>query len=284
MKISEAWLRTWIEFPADTHALSERLTMSGLEVDAVGPVAGEFTSVVVGRIASIDSHPDADKLSICKVDAGHGEVLQIVCGASNIYAGMHAPLATIGAHLPGGLKIRKTKLRGVESQGMLCSARELGFGDDHGGIMDMGAAGQPGDDLRELLDLDDHIIEVDLTPNRSDCLGMEGIAREVAAAFRVPFTRLETPAVPAASDAVLSIDIRSPDTCPRYVGRVVNGIDPNASTPVWMSERLRRAGIRPIHPVVDITNYVMLELGQPMHAFDHAAARRRHRCQKGRRR
>lgn len=268
MKISEAWLHTWIDFDADTQALSDRLTMSGLEVDAITPAAGEFSSVVVGRIVALDQHPDADKLSVCRVDSGQGELAQIVCGASNVYVGMHAPLALIGARLPGGLKIKKSRLRGVESQGMLCSDRELGFGDDHGGIMDLHGAGEPGEDLRTLLDLDDQVIDVDLTPNRSDCLGMEGIARDVAAAFRVPFTRMQIPSARVGSTDKLAVEIQSPDSCPRYAGRVVKNIDPDSHTPIWIIERIRRAGIRPIHPVVDVTNYVMLELGQPMHAFD----------------
>lgn len=268
MKISESWLREWVAFDADTQALAQRLTQSGLEVDSISPAAGDFAQVAVGRIVSLEGHPDADKLSVCQVDVGRGEQLQIVCGAGNVYAGMYAPVALVGAKLPDGMKIKKTRLRGVESRGMLCSARELGFGDDHSGILDLQGSGEPGDDLRALLALDDQVIDVDLTPNRGDCLGMEGIAREVAAAFKVDFRSLSVPIVKADNDQRLVVEILSPDSCPRYAGRIIRNIDCNAITPLWMRERLRRAGIRPVHTVVDVTNYVMIELGQPMHAFD----------------
>lgn len=268
MKISESWLREWVEFDAQTEQLAEALTNSGLEVDSILPAAGAFSGVVVGKITQIEPHPGADKLRVCSVEAGEAEPAQIVCGASNVYAGMHAPVARVGARLPGDIKIRKTKLRGVQSHGMLCSARELGFGDDHSGIMDLQGAGAPGADLRELLALDDQIIDVDLTPNRGDCLGMEGIAREVAAAFKADFRPAGMTAAAISSQARLDVEIEAPEACPRYAGRVVEGIDADAKTPLWMQERLRRGGIRPIHPLVDITNYVMLELGQPMHAFD----------------
>ncbi len=268
MKISEAWLCRWLGLEADTESLAAQLTRVGLEVDSITPAAAKFSDVVVGELKDVREHPDADKLSVCTVEVAEGKTLQIVCGASNVYAGMHAPVAMVGACLPGNLKIKRTKLRGVESKGMLCSARELGLSEDHEGIMDLLGAGSPGADLRDLLRLDDSIIDVDLTPNRGDCLGMEGIAREVAAAFQQDFSTLEVAPVAASSEETFEVEILSPRSCPRYTGRVIRNVDGAAVTPLWMRERLRRGGIRPIHVLVDITNYVMLELGQPMHVFD----------------
>ncbi len=267
MKFSEKWLREWVSPSASANELAEQLTMAGLEVDSVQAVAGDFTGVVVGEVLSVEPHPDADKLRVCKVVAGD-EALQIVCGAPNVRAGMKVPTALIGAVLPGDFKIKKSKLRGVESFGMLCSARELGLSEDHGGLMDLPVDAPVGSDIRTYLDLDDVAIEIDLTPNRGDCLGMVGVAREIGVLTRSEVSVPVMDAVPAAIDATFPVQVSAPEACPRYLGRVIRGINPNATTPLWMQERLRRGGIRSLGPVVDVTNYVLLELGQPMHAFD----------------
>ncbi|MFQ5644908.1 MAG: phenylalanine--tRNA ligase subunit beta [Thiogranum sp.] len=268
MKFSEAWLREWVNPGLDTQQLAEQLTMAGLEVDAVEPAAAQFSGVIVAEVLSVEAHPDADKLRVCQVAAGEGEPLQIVCGAPNVHVGMKAPLATVGGRMPGDLKIKKAKLRGVPSHGMLCSARELGLSDEHLGLMDLPDDAPVGHDLRDYLALDDVTIEVDLTPNRGDCLGMEGIAREVGTLSGTDLTPPVFEPVAAGSDERLPIDVQAPDACPRYLGRVIRGINPAARTPLWMQEKLRRGGIRSLGPVVDVTNYVLLELGQPMHAFD----------------
>jgi phenylalanyl-tRNA synthetase beta chain len=268
MKFSERWLREWVDPPVDTAAIVSQLTMAGLEVDGVAPAAPPFSSVVVGRVESVERHPDADKLSVCRVDVGAGEQLGIVCGAPNVRVGMKAPVALVGGELPGGLKIKRAKLRGVESVGMLCSERELGLGESHEGLWDLPADAPVGVDLRQWLGLEDQVIDVDLTPNRGDCFSVLGIAREVALLNGLPLGGPElAPVAPAIADE-FPIDVRAPEACPRFVGRVVRGIRPDAVTPLWMREKLRRAGLRPIHPVVDVTNIVMLELGQPMHGFD----------------
>ena len=268
MKFSEAWLREWVNPKLDTQQLAEQLTMAGLEVDSVEPVAAGFSGVVVAEVLSVETHPDADKLRVCQVAAGEDAPLQIVCGAQNVCAGMKAPLATVGGRMPDDMKIRKAKLRGIVSHGMLCSARELGLSDEHQGLMDLPADAPVGSDLRDYLGLNDVAIDVDLTPNRGDCLGMEGVAREVGALTRTDLTPPAFESVAAAIADQLPIDVQSPEACPRYLGRVIRGIDPNAQTPLWMQEKLRRGGIRSLGPVVDVTNYVLLELGQPMHAFD----------------
>ena len=269
MKFSEGWLREWVDPPLDTAGLVGQLTMAGLEVDGYGPVAGAFSGVVVARVDAVAPHPNADKLTVCTVDGG-GETLTIVCGAPNVRAGMLAPLAKVGGALPGGMKIRKARLRGVESQGMLCSARELGLSEDHTGLMDLPSDAPVGRDFRDWLGLDDVSIDVDLTPNRGDCFSLLGIAREVASINGVPMTWPALGPVDPGCDAKFPIEVRAPEACPRFVGRVIQGIRPDARTPLWMVEKLRRSGIRAIHPVVDVTNYVMLELGQPMHGFDLA--------------
>lgn len=268
MKFSEAWLREWVNPKLDTQQLAEQLTMAGLEVDSVEPVAAGFSGVVVAEVLSVETHPDADKLRVCQVAVGGDAPLQIVCGAPNVCAGMKAPLATVGGRMPDDMKIRKAKLRGIVSHGMLCSARELGLSDEHQGLMDLPADAPVGSDLRDYLGLNDVTIDVDLTPNRGDCLGMEGVAREVGALTRTDLTPPAFESVAAAIADQLPIDVQSPEACPRYLGRVIRGIDPNAQTPLWMQEKLRRGGIRSLGPVVDVTNYVLLELGQPMHAFD----------------
>jgi len=268
VKVSEQWLREWADPPVDTDTLVEQLTGAGLEVDSAEPVAPPMDKVVVAEVREVAPHPEADRLSLCSVDAGTGETLAVVCGAANVFAGMRAPMALVGARLPDGHKIRRSKIRGVESQGMLCSARELGLGDDADGIMNLEPEARVGQSLAEHLALDDVIIDIELTPNRGDCLGISGVAREVAVINRIALDGPALKPVPAAIDDWFPVHLDAPQACPRYVGRVIRDIDPAARTPVWMQERLRRCGVRPISPVVDITNYVMLELGQPMHAFD----------------
>jgi len=268
MKFSEAWLREWVDPPMATDDLAHALTMAGLEVDTVEPVAGTFNAVVVGEVVACEPHPDADKLSLCRVDVGETEPLQIVCGAPNVRQGLKAPVALIGGLLPGGLKIRKARLRGVESSGMLCSEKELGLGDGAGGLMELPDTAPVGEDLRQWLDLDDSAIDIDLTPNRGDCFSVLGIAREAAVLARLPLRWPDlAPVEPGIGDR-FPVEVKATAACPRFCGRVIRGIDPAAQTPRWMREKLRRSGLRPIHPVVDVTNYVMLELGQPLHGFD----------------
>jgi len=268
MKVSEQWLRDWVDLPLSGNELAAQLTMAGLEVDHMEPAAPPFANVVAGRVTALIQHPDADRLRVATVDIGQVEPLQIVCGAPNVAVGMYAPTALIGAVLPGGLTIKKSKLRGVESQGMLCSAKELGLAESSDGLLPLPANSRPGQDVRDLLGLDDMLIEIELTPNRGDCLGMEGVAREVAALNRCEFRPRPADPVPATLDDVFPVALLDPADCPRYVGRVIRGVNPAAETPLWMKERLRRAGVRSLGPLVDVTNYVMLELGQPMHAFD----------------
>jgi phenylalanyl-tRNA synthetase beta chain len=268
MKFSEKWLREWVNPDVDTATLVAQLTLAGLEVDAVEPVAGDFRGVLVGQVVSVESHPDADKLRLCKVDVAAEELLSIVCGASNVRLDLKIPVAVIGAVLPGNFKIKKAKLRGAESFGMLCSAKELGMADNADGLMELATDAPVGEDFRKYLDLDDVSIDVDLTPNRSDCLGIAGIAREVGVLTGCDLTQWPQEATNQLSAAQLIVEVEATGACPRYVGRVIENIDVNATTPIWMQEKLRRSGVRSISPVVDITNYVMLELGQPMHAFD----------------
>ena len=267
MKFSEAWLREWVNPALDSRQLAEQLTMAGLEVDSMAPVAADFAGVVVAEVLSVEPHPDADKLRVCQVTVGEGEPLQIVCGAPNVRAGMKAPLATVGGSI-GDMKLKKAKLRGVLSHGMLCSARELGLSDERQGLMELPAAAPVGADLRDYLGLDDVIIDVDLTPNRGDCLGLEGIAREVGTLTKTDITPPPVKAVSAEINDVFPVAVKAPEACPRYLGRVIRGADPAADTPLWMQEKLRRGGIRSLGPAVDVTNYVLLELGQPTHAFD----------------
>lgn len=271
MKFSEQWLREWVSPALSTQALADQITMAGLEVDAVEPVASDFSGVVIAEVISREPHPDADKLNVCRVDDGSGEPVQVVCGAPNVAAGQKVPFARVGAVLPGDFKIRKAKLRGVESRGMICSASELGLEEETSpGILELPPSAPAGDDFRAWLSLDDHTIEIDLTPNRGDCLSLKGVAREVGVLNRMA---VESPAIaeqPAVCEDTFPVAVSAPEACPRYVGRVVRGVDVGAETPLWMVERLRRSGVRSINVIVDITNYVMLELGQPMHAFDLA--------------
>jgi phenylalanyl-tRNA synthetase beta chain len=274
MKFSERWLREWVDPPVDTAGLVRQLTMAGLEVDSTTPAALAFSSVVVAQVESVAPHPNADKLSVCQVDGGAAGRFSVVCGAPNVRAGLKVPLALVGGELPGGVRIRRAKLRGVESEGMLCSERELGFGDDHTGIWELPDNAPVGEDLRAWLGLDDTIIDVDLTPNRGDCFSVLGIAREVALINGVAPGGPELKPVPAAFSDEFPVEVRAPQACPRFVGRVVRGLKSDAVTPLWMKEKLRRAGLRSIHPIVDVTNLVMLELGQPMHGFDLASLRK----------
>ncbi|MCF2909227.1 phenylalanine--tRNA ligase subunit beta [Pseudoalteromonas sp. DL2-H2.2] len=268
MKFSEKWLREWVNPAIDTEALSEQLSMAGLEVDGVDPVAGDFEGVVIGEVVECGQHPDADKLRVTKVNVGEDELLDIVCGAANCRAGLKVAVAKVGAVLPGGFKIKKAKLRGQPSHGMLCAFEELGMAESSDGILELPADAKIGQNIREYFNLDDVTIDVDLTANRSDCLGIKGLAREVGVLNGIDVNELAIPAVEPTIDDKIEIELVNSQACPRYLGRVVKGINLDAVTPLWMVEKLRRSGIRSIDPVVDITNYVLLELGHPMHAFD----------------
>lgn len=269
MKFSEQWLRGWVSPQVSRDELVARLSMAGLEVDSVTPAAGVFSGVVVGEVLSTEQHPDADKLRVCQVSNG-AETFQVVCGAPNVRPGLKVPFAMIGAELPGDFKIKKAKLRGVESNGMLCSQAELQIGEGNDGLMELPVDAPVGDDIRAYLNLDDASIEVDLTPNRGDCLSLAGLAREVGALYAAKVQRPEVKAVVAAHEEVRPVEVLAPAACPRYLGRVIRNVDLSKPTPLWMVERLRRADVRSIDAAVDITNYVMLELGQPLHAFDLA--------------
>jgi len=268
MQFPESWLRTLVNPSLSTDELSHRLTMAGLEVEEANPVAPAFTGVVVARILSAEQHPNADKLRVCQVDAGTGSPLQIVCGAPNAAAGINVPLATVGAVLPGAMKIGVAKMRGVESAGMLCSARELGLSQDHGGLLVLASDLKPGTDIRQALDLDDTLFTLKLTPNRADCLSILGVAREVSA---LTGAALQAPAIPAVNPAiteVLPVSVEAPDLCGRFAGRIIRGVNAHAVSPAWLVQRLERAGQRSVSALVDISNYVMLELGRPTHVFD----------------
>lgn len=268
MKFSESWLREWVNPDISSEQLSDQLTMAGLEVDDVEKVAGDFTGVVIGKVVECEQHPNADKLRVTKVDIGRETLLNIVCGAPNCRKGLTVACATIGAVLPGDFQIKAAKLRGEPSEGMLCSYSELGIADDQNGIIELPSDAPLGEDIRKYLKLDDCIIEVSVTPNRADCFGIIGIARDISAVNNITVVepKFKTPAV--ASNDKVSIKVLEPKAAPRYLGRVVKGIDVSAQTPLWMKEKLRRSGIRSIDAVVDITNYVLIELGHPMHAFD----------------
>jgi len=268
MKFSEAWLRSLVDPACSSEELAHQLTMAGLEVEVLEPVAPNFDKVVVAQIVQAEKHPDADRLQVCRVRVGEAEPLTIVCGAANARVGLKTACARVGASLPNALEIRQAKVRGVESFGMLCSAKELGLNDAADGILELPEDAPVGADLRVYLDLDDRLFTLKLTPNRGDCLSIQGLAREVAAIRQVNCKPLDCGPVAESSAARVDIRIEDEAACRRYCGRVIEGIDPAARTPGWMLQRLERSGLRGIHPVVDITNYVMLELGQPMHAFD----------------
>jgi phenylalanyl-tRNA synthetase beta chain len=268
MQFPESWLRTLVNPGITTDELSHRLTMAGLEVEETNPFAPAFTGVVVARIVSAEPHPNADKLRVCQVDAGTGTMLQIVCGAPNAAAGINVPLATVGAVLPGNMKIGIAKMRGVESSGMLCSARELGLSQDHDGLLVLDAGLVPGTDIREALALDDTLFTLKLTPNRADCLSILGVAREVSA---LTGAELKAPAIPSIKPSIpdmLPVTVSAPDLCGRFAGRIVRGVNARAQSPEWLVQRLKRAGQRSVSALVDISNYVMLELGRPTHVFD----------------
>lgn len=267
MKISESWLREWVNPALNTQEIANQLTMLGLEIDAINKAALDFNGVIVAKVIETKKHPEADRLTLCTVDDGQNHI-QVVCGASNVRKDLKVALATCGANLPDGFKIKKSKLRGEESNGMLCSVSELGIEEKSSGILELPDDAPIGVDLREYLKLDDSIFDIDLTPNRADCFSVLGVARELSAKnnldLKLPFKKnvLESTA-----DS-LNVDIKEPEACPKYAGRIIRGINKDSETPIWMKERLRRAGLRNLHPVVDILNYVMLEYGQPMHAFD----------------
>ena len=268
MQISESWLRSYVNPPISTETLVEQLTMAGLEVGSVEPAAAIFSGVVVGEVISLQQHPDADRLRICQVAVGQEELLQIVCGASNVRVGLKIPAALCGAVLPGDFKIKKSKLRGEESFGMLCSEKELGLAADANGLMELSIEAPVGFDIRDYLSLNDSIIEVDLTPNRADCLCVEGLAREVALLNKMDWSITEVNKAVVSHPETVKVSIEVPTACPRYLGRLINGVNAKAITPLWMQERLRRSGLRSLGPLVDVTNFVLLELGQPLHVFD----------------
>ena len=268
MKISVAWLKEFIAVEADGDELAERLSFAGIEVAAVEPAIPDFQKVVVARVESVTPHPSADKLKVCQVDAGTGALLQIVCGAPNVRAGMKAPVILPGGQLPDGTLIKQTQLRGVESSGMLCSARELKLSEEASGLMALPDEAPVGQELRAYLGGDDEIIEIEITPNRGDCLSVLGVARELGALYDLPLKQGAVPAVTAAIKDTFPVQVQATAACPIYGSRIIRGLRSDAVTPLWMRERLRRAGLRLVHPVVDVTQYVMLELGQPMHAYD----------------
>ena len=270
MKFSKSWVDEWIQASLGTNELADQITMAGLEVDSVEAIAGEFSNVVVGEVVECAQHPDADKLRVTKVNVGEAELLDIVCGAPNCRQGLRVAVATVGAVLPGNFEIKKAKLRGQPSHGMLCSYSELGIPVEADGIIELPSDAPIGCDVRDYLQLNDAMIEVDLTPNRADCLSIAGLAREIGVLNRCDVRAPEWSPVSSTLDVVFPITVTALDACPRYLGRVIKGVNIKAETPLWMQEKLRRCGMRSIDPIVDVTNYVMLELGQPMHAFDLA--------------
>ncbi|HZD53895.1 MAG TPA: phenylalanine--tRNA ligase subunit beta, partial [Woeseiaceae bacterium] len=267
MRFPESWLREWVDPGLGLDELAERLTMAGLEVQEIDTAGEPPPGVVIGEVLSVDRHPNADRLSVCRVSDGETEV-EVVCGAPNVTAGMKSPLARPGVKLPNGVKLRRSRIRGVESHGMLCSARELGLGEDAAGILRLPDDAPAGADLATWLKLPDRVLDIDLTPNRGDCFSVLGVARDVSALTGAPLKPPVVEPLAPAIDGAHPVVIDEPRVCPRFAGRVVRNVDASTATPVWMTERLRRSGLRPIHPVVDVTNYVMLELGQPLHAYD----------------
>ncbi len=270
MKASLHWLQEWVEFDLSVEALAETLTMAGLEVDQVSDLSVGLDGIVVAEIQSAEPHPDADRLRVCIV-SGDSQARTIVCGAPNAATGLKAPLATLGTTMPNGMKIKPAKLRGVASEGMLCSASELGLGeggDAASGLMALPADAPVGQSLIDYLGLNDAVLDIDLTPNRADCLSIKGIAQEIAALTGARLKPKSVPEVAPTIDGAVAVSVDASGDCPSYLARVIEGVDATAQTPLWMRERLRRLGVRPLSPIVDVTNYVLLELGQPMHAFD----------------
>ncbi|RKR06130.1 phenylalanyl-tRNA synthetase beta subunit [Kushneria sinocarnis] len=269
MKVSQQWLRQWVPLTLDAQTMADQLTMAGLEVDSVERVAGSFSGVIVARVVSVEPHPDAGRLSVCEVDIGTSAGLQVVCGAPNVAVDQKVAFARVGAVLPGDFRISQTELRGVASNGMICAESELGLVEEKSpGIWVLPADAPVGEDLRDWLQLDDATLDIDLTPNRGDCLSVAGLARELGVLNRHPVSVPEIADVPAVTSTAFDVSVSASRGCPRYAARVIEDIDISVDTPLWMVERLRRSGIRSIDPVVDVTNHVMLELGQPMHAFD----------------
>ncbi len=268
MKIAESWLREWVDPDFDTEALGHQLTMLGHEVDSIEYEGRGIEAIVIAEVVAVARHPDADRLSVCQVDDGTGDLVDVVCGAPNVVQGMKSPLAKPGVKLPDGLKLRKSKIRGIVSNGMLCSAVELGLGDESDGIIALPKDAPVGQPLVDYLQLPDAVIDLDLTPNRGDCFSVLGIARDVATLTGASLKKPAVETVKATIKDTHAVELIEPAGCPRFAGRIIRGIDPSAKSPVWMTERLRRAGLRAISPVVDVTNYVMLEYGQPLHAYD----------------
>lgn len=269
MKFSESWLRSFVDPACSGDELSHLLTMAGLEVEEEQSVAPPFSNVVIGHVLEVNKHPDADRLNVCRVDIGRSEPQQIVCGAPNVAAGLKVPCALPGAELPGNFKIKIAKVRGIESSGMLCSAKELGIAEDAAGLLMLPSDAPVGADIRSYLDLDDRLLTLKLTPNRADCLSMTGVAREVAALTGAIASYPDVVETPVTTPTQRLVVLDAPEACPRYCGRVISGVNARAVSPSWMTRRLERSGIRPISALVDITNYVMIELGQPLHAFDN---------------
>ena len=270
MIISEQWLRELIATDLNAQEIADALTLAGLEVDAVEALGESLDGVVVGEVLSKEKHPDADRLNLTDVNIGAEESLAIVCGAANVRVGMKVPVATVGAKLPNGLKIKKSKIRGEQSFGMLCSEAELGMADASEGLLELADDAPIGEAIQSYLNLDDTLIDIDLTPNRGDCLSVAGVARELHVLIDAAYTPVVIKDTAVSSPEKVIVNVENTQACPSYLARVVNGINANAKTPLWMQERLRRSGLSSISPIVDITNYVMLEIGQPMHAFDHA--------------
>jgi len=268
MKIAESWMREWVDPDLGTEELAERLTMAGHEVDGISQEGVGLEGVIIAEVTDVEKHPDADRLSVCKVSSGSGTTIDVVCGAPNVVKGMKSPLATPGLELPNGIKLRKSKIRGVTSNGMLCSAVELGLGDESDGIIALPDDAPVGTPLADYLNLPDAVIDLDLTPNRGDCFSVLGIARDVAALTGATLATADYAPVVASIEDTHPVEIDLPQGCPNFAGRVIRNIDPTAVSPIWMVEKLRRSGLRAIHPVVDVTNFVMLELGQPLHAYD----------------
>ena len=269
MKFSEKWLREIIDPKIDSDLLSHQLTMAGLEVDAVTKVCEEFDGLFVADVKSVEKHPNADNLSVCKVDCGNKELLTIVCGAPNVRSGMRTILAKVGAQLPNKPKLKSISLKGVESEGMLCSAKEIGLGEDSEGIIELSPSESVGKSLSDVIDTGDNIFEISLTPNRGDCLNIHGIVREVAAINQMTIKPIEMETVKVTAEAVREVKLSAKQACPRYVCRIIENIDNQTKPPLWLSEKLRHSGIRSINTIVDITNFVMLEFGQPLHGFDN---------------
>jgi len=269
MQFSESWLRSLVNPSLSSEQLAHLLTMAGLEVEEIRPVAPMFDKVVVGQVLSREKHPGADRLNVLAVNVGQAEPLTIVCGAQNVTVGMKAPCALVGAKLPG-LEIKQAKVRGIASFGMMCSAKELGLAEESSGLMELPVDAVAGQNIREYLDLDDHLITLKLTPNRSDCLSLFGIAREVSALTGASLAQLPKPSFTQASAKTIDIKVAAPEACPRYAARAITGVNAKAETPAWMVQRLERCGLRSISAIVDVTNYVLLEIGQPLHAFDLA--------------